>query len=438
MCFQYMSRFLFLLTALSCITAFGVKGQQYNGFRVQGRFLYDGCGEKVILRGVSNPNIWFEKNGTPRYAEIAKTGANVVRIVWETKGSAKDLDAAITNCLLQNMIPMVELHDATGNWSKLQTCVDYWVRADIVEIIQKHEDFILVNIANEVGDGNVSKTAFRTGYIDAVTQMRDAGINVPLIIDGSKWGQDVNMLQSEGPAIIKADPNQNLMFSVHMWWPKMYGYSEQNIVTEITESMNLGLPMIVGEFSQMHGDCDESTITDDNSIAYKTILRECQKTETGYIAWSWFGNCNPLWDMSTNGTYATLYSWGLEVAINNENSIQKTSVRPYFISHGTCNPSTSDIPELENGLTNGNELLSCYPNPTNGPITIEYNLSNESFVKLTFYDLSGKHIKTLVNEKQQKGTHQLIYDTKELVQGLYFYSLQVDNTCSTKKIVLFN
>jgi hypothetical protein len=42
------------------------------------------CGEKVILRGVSNPNIWFEHDGLIRYREIEKTGAKVVRIVWQT------------------------------------------------------------------------------------------------------------------------------------------------------------------------------------------------------------------------------------------------------------------------------------------------------------------------------------------------------------------
>jgi mannan endo-1,4-beta-mannosidase len=225
-----------------------VTAQEYPGFRVIGRHLYDKCGEKVILRGISNPNIWFEQNGIPRYAEIAQTGANVVRIVWQINGAATVLDEAITNCIAEKMIPMVELHDATGDWSKLQDCIDYWTSAEVMEVIKEHEEYLLVNIANECGDNNVSSTSFRSGYTSAVSQMRNAGIHVPLIIDGTDWGKNINILQSQGPSLIDADPDHNLLFSVHMWWPAMYGYTENDIVNEIAASVEMGLPLIVGEF----------------------------------------------------------------------------------------------------------------------------------------------------------------------------------------------
>ncbi len=41
----------------------------------------------------------------------------------------------------------------------------------------------------------------------------------------------------------------------------MYGFREQDIIDEIAVSVNLELPLIVGEFSQMHGSCDEDEIT---------------------------------------------------------------------------------------------------------------------------------------------------------------------------------
>jgi mannan endo-1,4-beta-mannosidase len=106
--------------------------QELPGLKVIGRHLYDKCGEKIILRGVSNPNIWFEKTGGTKYAEIEQTGANIIRIVWNTNGSSSDLDLAIENCIALDMIPMIELHDATGDWSLLQKCVDYWCREDVV------------------------------------------------------------------------------------------------------------------------------------------------------------------------------------------------------------------------------------------------------------------------------------------------------------------
>ncbi len=84
-------------------------------------------------------------------------------------------------------------------------------------MIKKHQEYLLINIGNEVGDGSVSDATFTKEYIKAVTRMREADIHVPLIIDGSSWGQDINKLQACGPAILEADPDHNLMFSAHLW-----------------------------------------------------------------------------------------------------------------------------------------------------------------------------------------------------------------------------
>ncbi len=423
-----------LYVIVTLVIVLPVGAQEYPGFRVKGRHLYDKCGEKVILRGINNPNIWFEKNGVPRYTEIDKTGANVIRIVWQTNGTAQELDEAIANCIAKSMIPMAELHDATGDLSKLPDCVDYWIDPDVVDVIVKHEEYLLINIANEAGDWNVTPAEFKTAYSSAVSAMRDAGIHVPLFIDGSDWGKNINILQSEGPDLIESDPDHNLMFSVHMWWPKMYGFSESDIGDEIAESVEMGLPLIVGEFSQMHGSCDENTITDENSIAYKTIIRECEENEIGYIAWSFFGNCNSLWDMSSDGTYESLYDWGLEVAVSDENSIANTAVRPYYISNAVCNPNTVEsTPVSKPGLVN---LMKNFPNPFKESTRIDYALTRDALVELSVYNFLGEKVHTLNNKRQIPGTYSVVLDAEELYPGVYFYSIKADNIRQTRRMLL--
>ncbi|BCJ94288.1 hypothetical protein acsn021_18570 [Anaerocolumna cellulosilytica] len=319
--FSMLVLLLFLLLPIG--QAMAATDTTYPGFRVEGRFLYDNQGEKVILYGMNKMIIWTDKDGIPSYSEIAKTGANSVRIVWSLEGSAEDLDTAIRNCRSENMIPMIELHDATGDWSKLPTLVDYWIRPDIVEVIQKHQEYLLVNIGNEVGN-QVSETDFKAGYKTAILKMREAGIHVPIVIDASSYGQDINILKSCGPYLIEADPDSNLMFSVHMWWPKAWGYTAQRVIDELEESVAINLPLIVGEFGHMW---DE---TESGQIPYKTILEYCYKYEIGYLPWEWGPDNNPqtFLDMTTDGTYETLHGWGLEVAVTSPYSISNIAERP--------------------------------------------------------------------------------------------------------------
>lgn len=304
-----------------------------RGFYVDGRFLHDRCGERVVLRGVNEMIVWSDgRDGVPEFAEIAETGANSVRIVWTAEGSAEELDRAIRNALAAKLIPMVELHDATGDFSKLASLVNYWTRADVLAVIARHEQALLVNIGNEVGGGNVDATTWEAGYIDAIGRLRAAGVTPPLIVDAPRWGQDIDRLQNSGPKLVAADPAHNVMLSVHMWWAD--GTAER-IQAELRESVALGLPLLVGEFGPyaVH-ECPK------HAFDFVALLAEAQAQGIGWLPWSW-GNvknrdCPGYFDMTTDGTYAGLSGWGRRVAVDDPNSIQKTAVRPWSLTHAGC------------------------------------------------------------------------------------------------------
>ena len=305
-----------------------------SGFYVSGRFLYDKCGNKVVLRGVNEMIIWSSgADGVPEFSEIAKTGANVVRIVWNKTGSAAALDTVIANALKEMLIPMVENHDATGDLTKVPAAVDYWTQPDVAAVLAKYADKVLLNIANEAGDGNVTKEAFESTYTTAITRLRGAGFKFPLVIDSSGWGANIARLFDSGPVLIEADPLHNVLLSVHTYWADASGDNTRN---QLQHAAAVGLPLIVGEFADAKvGDCTSG------SYNVQALMESAQQYEIGWLAWSWGGvknnDCPGMLDMTTDGTFAGLQNWGLAVATTDTNSIKNTSIRPPYILNGTCN-----------------------------------------------------------------------------------------------------
>ena len=69
-------------------------------------------------------------------------------------------------------------------------------------------------------------------------------------------------------------------------------------------------------------------------------------------------------------------------------------------------------------------LKQNYPNPFNPTTTISFDLPNESSVQLQIFDIRGKLISTLLNEKLDRGTHSVSFNATDLPSGVYFYRLQ--------------
>ncbi len=65
-----------------------------------------------------------------------------------------------------------------------------------------------------------------------------------------------------------------------------------------------------------------------------------------------------------------------------------------------------------------------YPNPFNPRTKIHFTLETESFVTLRIFDLFGRQVATLINERQSAGEHSVEWDALNLSSGVYYYKLQ--------------
>jgi len=302
---------------------------------VDGRFLYDSCGERVILRGTDVMTAWWDHGGATTFPQLAQTGANCARIFWQTGHSyldASHLDLAITNCINNDMIPMVGLWNATGEWAQLQTCVDYWTSPSIVAVVQEHEQYFLLNIANEAGDGSQTDAEWRTAYENAITQIRNAGIICPLVIDPAGWGRDENYIFNSGQALVDHDPLHNIIFDWHPWDAVPEGGTKERIRNAIDTSIALDICFIIGEFSHIGVDLSKRT-------EWEFILQYATENDIGWLPWVWWCCGTPAWGHSV--VYDKIYGhwnkpWGEQVAVANQYSIFNTTVRPASIVNGSC------------------------------------------------------------------------------------------------------
>jgi len=305
--------------------------------QVSGRFLYTAAGERVILRGF-NEMFGFSSNprGEGVIEEIAKTGANGLRIVTTVNSKPEDVDAAVASSIANGMVPMIECHSATGKWEKLGDCVGYWLRPDVLALIKKHERWLLLNIANEAGE-TVTRADFVGGYTDAIGKLRKAGIRVPLVIDGTGWGQEHDMLLDEADSFTAADPLRKILVSAHAYWVGTEEERKDHYRTIIRRVTQENIPFVMGEGPQPAGyNCTPSP--------YQWAMTELDKAEIGWLTWSWGmapnGDCkaNSAFDVTRDGKFGNWKTeFGKQVAVAHPASVANTSRRPCSIPNAGAN-----------------------------------------------------------------------------------------------------
>ncbi|MEK7251079.1 MAG: T9SS type A sorting domain-containing protein [Bacteroidota bacterium] len=81
-------------------------------------------------------------------------------------------------------------------------------------------------------------------------------------------------------------------------------------------------------------------------------------------------------------------------------------------------------------------LHQNYPNPFNPTTTIRYDLPSAGLVSLEVFDILGREVRTLVNEKLQAGSYERTFDASGLASGVYFYRLNAGPFLQTRKFIL--
>jgi hypothetical protein len=82
------------------------------------------------------------------------------------------------------------------------------------------------------------------------------------------------------------------------------------------------------------------------------------------------------------------------------------------------------------------QLFQNYPNPFNSQTKISYTVGSPNSVILGVYDLLGREVALLVDERKSIGTHSLTWDAAGLPSGVYYYRIHAGAYVETRKLVL--
>ena len=95
----------------------------------------------------------------------------------------------------------------------------------------------------------------------------------------------------------------------------------------------------------------------------------------------------------------------------------------------------SDV-ESKDKVVQDFRLEQNYPNPFNPSTTIAFEIPKADKVKLTIYDILGRQVAELIDERMQAGLHAISFDASHYASGVYLYSLQTSDQTVTKKMML--
>lgn len=447
----------FYATFLSALFGtFSATGQQTT-LQVVGKNLISANGQTIILRGVNYPLInqgeisLDNPAGYQAYIdEVANTGANAVRIPWYTSGqnwrdipgppnngTPGTVDGYVTNghlsniiayCISKKMVPILSIHDDSyitckDNWAYFNsTVMNFWTDPDVLALIEANKSYLIINLANEFdyvrwGSGSLSTelNTFKTNYSAAISTLRQAGVNVPIMIDAPDCGQSSTELLSVAEEMNQTDTKHNLIFSSHAYW---IGYANtlSQVQTKLNEAQNTNVCFVLGEVAtNQDGDNGECGFYDLSTL-YPMILSEACSRNIGWLAWSFSLDCSPARQMSPTSSASNLTTFGNDI-VNNVNYGLKST-----------NGCGAILIDASAGIDkNIQYAFTIEPNPAKDFVTIQSESSGILQIRNTLGEIVYRE-----NHLQKS-----VVSIDQFKAGVYFVEIGNQEDRSVQKLIVY-
>ena len=284
--------------------------------------LRDHCGEEFALRGVAELIAWTPgQDGVPEYFEIAKTGANAVRIMWRDDASPEALALALSGAEAQGLAIVLELQEGSfrsiPEADALALIMDYWLNPAVLDVLRAHQSTLVLEISSWVSQSALAAEWVEL-YAATIADVRAAGLLLPIAIVHPSWSSDVSLFSESMAALLGRDSLGNVLSAFDVWrdspsvaearWAALGAVGVAGYVSEFSSHQLLNCPT--------------------TPIDGAALLTAAQAAGGGWFAWAWgslpSAGCTGNLTLTTDGTFATLTPWGASIALEHPAGLSRT------------------------------------------------------------------------------------------------------------------
>ncbi len=175
-------------------------------------------------------------------------------------------------------------------------------------------------------------------------------------------------------------------------------------------------------------------------------------TSTNLVHSVWPDERNGVIEVFYKSSFDSIYNWSTDLRLNTVASLtpdicysdtnvhvvwadnRNSNFEIYYKRNPVGNPI--GIQQVSSQVPSGFSLSQNYPNPFNPATNIKISVPKSEFVRLSVYDVTGKEVAALVNEKLSAGVYNVDFNASELSSGVYFYRLTSGSFTDVKKMML--
>ncbi|MDP8209091.1 MAG: FG-GAP-like repeat-containing protein [Candidatus Electryonea clarkiae] len=295
------------------------------------------------------------------------------------------------------------------------------------------------NLLNPINSALVDTSKVEFSWEQSVDSDPDDSVNYTIWLATSPdFDENLDTIQTEFTNFEIAD-----LMDDHQYWWKVHAQDNNSGGTwsESVLSFNVYIPEILSDFNLIQPATDgplepgviEFTWSNsidpdpDDSVDYTIYFWDGDRTESFSTGADTLIAVNPDTIEVLDYYWETI--WYVHAHSNNPDTSIESDTRNYFVPLDQIAGNEVIIPKHF-------ILFPSHPNPFNNSTTIRFGLPVDADISVNVYNLEGKLVKKIINDRLRAGYHMVQWNTANEASGIYFVRMETDKYINTQKMLL--